>query len=147
MNKKLLIGIGVSVGVLALTIGAVYTVKKVKANKERKGLSEPNLESGSDEDLAINHGQVIGATLYPSGATANVRSSPVVDNRSEWFFLWGDNNLWTISSPNPVGIVVTKMTGEDKKTWYGIRPLSVPSGENANQRAYVREDVVTFKKP
>ena len=69
----------------------------------------------------------------------NVRTTPKVDNFS--VFDWDDNLLGKISV-NPVGTVVTKVTGDDGYRWYRIN-LRLPI--DGKKEGYVREDAITLK--
>lgn len=155
-TKNILIGAGVFVGVLALAVTGTYLIKKAKG---RKDVADPALPKGTDADVSTNYGQVVGSTVYPKDSYAMVRwSAQVNDPRGLFTDFNQHNQLWKITSPNPVGTVLQELTGkEDGKIWYKIKPLSKPSGNfhnagystNSNNInvAYVRSDVVTFKKP
>lgn len=140
MDKRIKIGIGV-MAALATVLVVNALIVSIAEKKQRKKVQDPSLPKGTDEDLLVNYGQKIGATIYPSGAFANIRASAKVNDG----FI--SNFLWKVNSPSPIGIVQDIVTGEDGKEWYRFSPLTKPSNHFRElSAAYVRSDVVTFTK-
>lgn len=104
----------------------------------------PNEELSEDEQVETGQDEgaiVTGDTITPLGDYANIRSSMEVENG---FF---NNKVRTVSSPNPIGVVLEVNT-IGLYNWYKVdmSDISVTEGNtmwNYDTLGYVRGDVVT----
>ena len=120
------------IGALSLTatiLIARFISKKVRKNK----LDNPCRGAKCAEDIN-------GELLFLAKDYVNVRDSAEVNNKNLPFD-WVDNLLGEVRT-NPIGKVISQVTGADKLNWYKIELSKPLDGVNIG---YVREDVVRLK--
>ena len=129
---KKVVKISIIAGVSLAIIGTVsyFVRKKIRKNQ----LDKPCKGKSCAEDIN-------GQNLYIAKDYVNVRDSAEVNNK-ELPFDWVDNLIGEVST-NPIGTVISQVTGADGLNWYKVKLAQPLEGEEVG---YVREDVITTKK-
>lgn len=117
-----------------VVIGVVshFLRKKIRRNK----LNKPCKGKSCASDIN-------GQLLYIAKDYVNVRDSAMVDDKFQGSLFDFTDNLIGEVTTNPIGKVISQVTGSDNYTWYKVQLSQPLDGEEIG---YVREDVIKLKK-
>lgn len=132
----------IALSTVVLVGGTIAVIKIVKKKKDKK-------KNGKDAKGEVSDDQtkgVIGKNVrtHPTLGYTNVRSSAAVDDgwAGTWFgYRVTDGNWIGEARSNPIGTVISSLTGDDGFTWYKIKLTKSLGGKT---QGYVREDAVSF---
>lgn len=136
-TKKIIIGVSVGLAVIGSLFGIAAIVKKIREKNNSDGSS-----SGTTGSATSTSSIKVGDTLYPSGTTVNIRSTPEINDN---YFKMIDPVMLTANAikydhTGIIGTVLEIVSGKtDGLTWYKVQlntPITVVA--NTYKTGYVR---------
>jgi hypothetical protein len=153
-STKIIIGSSLAVLITGGVILSVSLAKKRKVKKEcedRDGVWDKDKKMciNSDGSSALESTQTVGdigkeVRTEPTLGYTNVRTSPEVDDGAlgTWFgYRPTEGNFLGKVTTNPVGKIISSLTGNDGYFWYKINLTKAIDGKTVG---FVRQDAVSF---